>query len=102
MMRVRAFAGLRYALDLQPDIVKLDLALGRRIDTDPSRQALVSSLCDFSARTSTLLVAEGIASAEEFATLRELGVAIGPGYLLGRPTRLADLPRKADVGPAAA
>ncbi len=82
------YAGLRHILELRPDYVKLDRALVRSIDRDPARRALASSLASFARETGSTLIAEGIETREELSVLRELGVGLGQGYLLGRPERL--------------
>ena len=38
------FASLRHILDLHPDIIKIDIAITRGIDTDPSRAAMAGML----------------------------------------------------------
>lgn len=72
-------------LRLSPDIVKLDQAPIRRVDTDPARAHLLHALAEFARRTNILLVAEGIETAGELRVICELGVPLGQGYLLGRP-----------------
>jgi PAS domain S-box-containing protein len=79
------YASLRHILELQPDTVKLDVALVRGIDTDPARQALVAGMCHFTSRTGTTLLAEGVETQPEADTLAELGVQLVQGYLFGRP-----------------
>lgn len=79
------FASFRHILELQPDFVKLDIGMVRGIDRDPGRQALVAGMQYFAVETKTTLVAEGIEGASERRTLAQLGVALGQGYLLGRP-----------------
>ena len=79
------YAGLRHVLRLAPDLVKLDIELIRGIDRDPAKRALATALVSFAAETSCTLVAEGIETADELATLRSLGVAYGQGYGLARP-----------------
>ena len=79
------YSGLQQILRLRPDIIKLDIELTRGIDADPVRRALASSLVRFSEETAAVLVAEGIETAAELATLRELGVAWGQGFFLARP-----------------
>ncbi len=86
------FASLRHVIELEPDIVKLDLALIRGIDADASRQALLSSLCHFAAKTNCRLLAEGIETDGELDMIRSLGIGLGQGYLLGRPARLEIAP----------
>lgn len=79
------YAGFRHLLALKPDIVKLDLSLTCGIDTDPVRRALASALVQFTGDTGTALVAEGVETAAELETLRDLGVGWGQGYHLARP-----------------
>jgi len=79
------FAGLQQILDLHPEIIKLDLALTHGIDTDPIRRALASCLLSFATEVGGLIVAEGIETRTELATLQRLGVSLGQGYFLARP-----------------
>lgn len=79
------FASFRHILELRPDFVKLDLGLVRGIDADPARQALVAGMRYFATKTTCKLIAEGIETPTELATLRTLAVQMGQGYLLGRP-----------------
>jgi diguanylate cyclase (GGDEF)-like protein/PAS domain S-box-containing protein len=79
------FASLRHILELRPDIVKLDRSLITDIDRDPVRQGLVAGLRQFGSTAGALIIAEGIESPAECATLIELGIDLGQGYLLGRP-----------------
>ena len=86
------YAGLRQILRLHPDIIKLDTELTRHIDTDPVRRALTAALVSFARSTDATIIAEGIETAAELQTVRDLGVAWGQGYFLGRPQ---DDPRSA-------
>jgi EAL domain-containing protein (putative c-di-GMP-specific phosphodiesterase class I) len=79
------FASLRHILALQPSYVKLDIEWVHGIDHDPVRRALVSGLAYFASETGATLVGEGIETRTELQTLRELGIPLGQGYLLGRP-----------------
>jgi EAL domain-containing protein (putative c-di-GMP-specific phosphodiesterase class I) len=81
------FASLKHILGLRPDVIKLDLALTRDIDTDPMRRALTASLVGFGREISATLVAEGIETRSALETLRALGVTYGQGHFLARPTR---------------
>ena len=45
----------------------------------------MSGLVYFGNETGCELIAEGIETDEELAALRELGIQLGQGYLLGRP-----------------
>lgn len=84
------YSGLQHIVRLKPDIIKLDMALTRNVDTDPARRALAAALIHFARETDCQILAEGIETDEERMTLKLLGVAKGQGYHLGRPMALAD------------
>lgn len=84
------YSSLRHILDLRPDFIKLDMSLTRDIDTDPARRALASALIHFAHKTGSKIVAEGVETEGEFLQLKALGVEKVQGYLLGRPTPLAE------------
>lgn len=79
------YASFRHILKLKPDIIKLDQSLIRGIDHDPGSRALAAALITFARETGSCVVAEGVETEDELATLRTLGVSIAQGYLLGRP-----------------
>jgi EAL domain-containing protein (putative c-di-GMP-specific phosphodiesterase class I) len=79
------FASLRHIVELRPDFVKLDRSLVADIDGDPGRQAIVAGMRHFALATGCRLIAEGIETEAELATLRSLEIELGQGYLLGRP-----------------
>ena len=80
-------------LRLEPDLIKLDKSITRNIDKRVRHQSLAAALLTFAHGTSASIVAEGIETAAELATLKELGVPFGQGYYLGRPEPL--IPRAA-------
>lgn len=82
------YATFRHILRLRPDVIKLDMALTRDVDTDATRRALASALIAFGRETGSAIVAEGVETAAELRTLRALGVTTAQGYHLGRPSTL--------------
>lgn len=80
------FASFRHILELRPHFVKIDNAIVGGIDTDPSRQALVAGMRHFAVSTGCGLIAEGIETDAELSALCDLGISLGQGYLLGRPS----------------
>jgi PAS domain S-box-containing protein len=78
-------ANFGHILELGADFVKLDISLVRRVNANLGRQALVVAMRHFARTAGCRLVAEGIETAEEARTLRELGVEFGQGYWFGRP-----------------
>jgi DNA-binding NarL/FixJ family response regulator len=82
------FASLRHILQLAPDIIKLDISLTRGVDADRARRSLASALIAFAGQMGIAVIAEGIETAAELATLVDLGVGYGQGFILGRPGAL--------------
>ena len=80
------FSSLRHILELGPTMVKLDITLIRDIDTDVARQALVAGMVHFARRMAVTLLAEGVETDAERATLLRLGVTRAQGYLFGKPS----------------
>ena len=78
-------ANFNHLVELRPNFVKIDVGLVRGVDTDLSRQAVVAGLVHFAERAGCEVIAEGIETEAERATVMELGVTLGQGYLLARP-----------------
>ena len=85
------YAGLQHLLRIRPHVLKLDTALTHGIDADPVRRSLAAALVTFASETDATIIAEGIETAEELATLQRLGIPWGQGFHLARP---ADLPKR--------
>lgn len=79
------FAGLRHIAELRPDILKLDRSLVGGIVDSTTHRNLLTAMVAFAERENSQLVAEGVETRAELVALRELGVELGQGYLLGRP-----------------
>ena len=79
------YSGLRHIVDLKPDLLKLDMGLTRQIDCDEARRALGQAMVSFARRTGSRIIAEGIETEAERASLHEIGVSYGQGYLFSRP-----------------
>jgi EAL domain-containing protein (putative c-di-GMP-specific phosphodiesterase class I) len=78
-------ANFNHLVELRPNIVKVDAGLVRGVDHDVSRQAVVAGLVHFATTADCQVVAEGIETAAELATVIGLRVTLGQGYMLGRP-----------------
>jgi EAL domain-containing protein (putative c-di-GMP-specific phosphodiesterase class I) len=79
------YSGLEAILNLRPDYIKVADSLVRRLETDPIKREIITSLASIGRRIEATLVAEGIEREEEREALIELGVEYGQGFLLGRP-----------------
>jgi EAL domain-containing protein (putative c-di-GMP-specific phosphodiesterase class I)/AmiR/NasT family two-component response regulator len=79
------FASLRHIVLLAPDLVKLDVTLVRNVGADEVRRAVVTAITAFASQIGARVVAEGVETFEELATLRAIGVQFAQGYYLGIP-----------------
>jgi len=85
------YTSLSHIIQLAPEFVKLDISIVRNIDTDSARRAMAAGMCHYAAESRTVIIAEGVETQAEADTLRELGVTLaegsllGQGYLFGRP-----------------
>jgi len=94
------FASLQHITQLRPDVVKLDIAFVRDVDTDRNRRAVARALIAYCAETGATLVAEGVETAAERDQLVALGATLGQGVLLGRPRPVDAVPTPAVPTPA--
>jgi len=81
------YADLNSFAALEPDLVKLDMALVRDVDRDPIRRTLVRTLVELCRELRIPVVAEGVETEAERGVLVELGCDLLQGFLLGRPER---------------
>ena len=88
------YSGLTLLTRFQPDLVKLDMELIRDIDTSKVKQVLVSAMLKACAEIGVEVVAEGIETQAESATLRSMGLDLQQGFLFARPG-LETLPKPA-------
>ncbi len=79
------YVGLSSLVALKPDIVKIDPALVRRIETSSLKRDLVGSIVQAARRSGILVAAEGIESREERDTMIDLGCDLLQGYFFARP-----------------
>ena len=79
------FSSLRLWSELRPEYVKIDMHFIQGINHDPVKLQFVRSIQEIAEKSGTLVIAEGIEAQTELLVLRDLGVAFGQGYHLGRP-----------------
>jgi len=79
------FSNLRYVLDLEPEVIKLDRALIVGLHPGTRQYRLIEAIVELCHRMQAKVIAEGIETEGELGALVGLGVDFGQGYLLGRP-----------------
>jgi len=82
-------SGLNRIMHLRPNWLKLDRELIKGINFDSYKQNFVKFFVHFARLSNVNIVAEGIETREELATLATLGIRYGQGYYLGRPATRA-------------
>lgn len=79
------YAGLGLLAELEPDILKLDMALIRGIDASAARRTIVASVVSMAKALGIQCIAEGIETAAELDVLQEIGIKLCQGYYLAQP-----------------
>lgn len=94
------FANMNLLSEIQTDYIKLDMALVRGIDQDKRRQTIVQGTLRICAELGIQVIAEGVETYEELATLQSFGIELIQGYYFAKPAFEA-LPVVADSAYAA-
>ena len=81
------YAGLTSFAALEPDLVKLDMALIRNADSEPIKRKLIGSIAGLCKELGILVVAEGVETQAEHDVVVDLGCDFIQGFLLGKPSR---------------
>jgi len=81
------YSGLTSFATLEPDFVKLDMALIRDVHLQPMQQKLVKTVVGLCAGMGIQVIAEGVETVAERDALIDLGCDLLQGYLFGRPAR---------------
>jgi EAL domain-containing protein (putative c-di-GMP-specific phosphodiesterase class I)/GGDEF domain-containing protein len=83
------YAGHGSIANLEPDFIKLDISLINCIDTNFIKQNLVETMVRFANDQGAKVIAEGVERAEEYETVKGLGVHLVQGFFLHRPSENA-------------
>lgn len=78
-------SSLRLWSELKPELVKIDKYFARDIATHGDKLQTLRALMQIAEIFGTTMVAEGLETAADLKVVRDLGIALGQGYLLGRP-----------------
>ncbi|MDA8402637.1 MAG: EAL and GGDEF domain-containing protein [Desulfobacteraceae bacterium] len=80
------FTRLKLLSQIQPNIIKIDRFLISDIHKSTKKQLLVDAIVSFCRKMGSLVVAEGIESAEELDTLMDMKIDLAQGFYLCRPS----------------
>lgn len=79
------YSGLEAILQIRPEYIKVAMPIVRDLHADAIKRQVISALSSLASQIQAPVIAEGIEQTEELDMLRELGVPLGQGFLLGRP-----------------
>ena len=79
------YSGLETVAALKPNYLKIDMSLVRDVHQKRVSQQVVKAILDMGDGIGATIIAEGIQTEDEAATLMGLGVRFGQGYHFGRP-----------------
>ena len=85
------FAGLRHLSLLSPELARLDETLVRSLGQSFSTHSIVAALVACASDVGARLIAPGVASEEQLEELRNLGVELVQGPIVGEPVPLSEL-----------
>ena len=77
---------LWHVLRLRPSMIKLDISLVKHLDVNPGNRALTRGLTVVMEDLGAAVIAEGLERPEELEAMMQLGVHLGQGFHLGRPS----------------
>jgi len=79
------YSGLTLLTDFQPDIIKIDIALIRDVDSHKIKQRVVKSILEVCTDLGIRCIAEGVETRGERDFLRDQGVKLMQGYFFAKP-----------------
>jgi EAL domain-containing protein (putative c-di-GMP-specific phosphodiesterase class I)/GGDEF domain-containing protein len=93
------FASLRLWSQLKPEFVKADKHFVAGISNDAVKLQFLRAIQHIADNSGSLVIAEGIENAEDFRVAKDIGIACGQGYFIGRPAERPNtkLPAEAEL-----
>jgi EAL domain-containing protein (putative c-di-GMP-specific phosphodiesterase class I)/GGDEF domain-containing protein len=91
------FASLRLWSELKPEYVKADKHFVTGIAEDPVKVQFLRAIQHIAENSASQVIAEGIENAADFKVVKDIGIACGQGWFIGRPSPQPDgkLPHEA-------
>ena len=96
------FASLRLWSELKPEFVKADKHFVTGLADDPVKMQFLRAIQHIAENSGSLVIAEGIEDAADFRVVKDIGIACGQGWFIGRPAESPNtkLPAEAELANA--
>jgi len=85
------FSSLRLWSELRPEYIKVDMHFVQGVDSDPIKRQFLKSIQSIADSCGTHVIAEGVETEAELRVIRDLGIALGQGYFIARPSHTPPL-----------
>ena len=85
------FSSLRLWSELRPEFIKIDMHFVQGVDHDPIKFQFLKSIQQIAESCGTRVIAEGIETEGELRVIKDIGIALGQGYFIARPTHTPPL-----------
>ncbi len=92
------FSSLRLWSELRPEYIKIDMHFVQGVDRDPIKLQFLKSIQNIAESCGTKVIAEGVETAAELRVVKDLGIALGQGYFIARPTPTPPLHATSETG----
>jgi len=79
---------IQMMMELESDMIKIDRFLVEDVDRSEKKQRVIRLIGEL-VENRMPIIAEGIENVRELETLQKLGIRLGQGYLLGKPSTIA-------------
>jgi diguanylate cyclase (GGDEF)-like protein/PAS domain S-box-containing protein len=89
------YSSLSRLKDMPVDVLKIDRAFVRDVDTDPELAGMVRAMIELAESLRMVPLAEGVETAGELEFLRANGVRLAQGFFLARPSPAEEIVRLA-------
>ena len=80
------FSSLRLWSELRPEYIKIDMHFVQGVDRDPIKLQFLKSIQSIAESCGTKVIAEGVETEAELKVVKDLGIALGQGYFVARPS----------------
>src|SRR5512143_2809555 len=80
------FSSLRLWSELRPEYIKIDMHFVQGVDRDPIKLQFLKSIQHIAESCGTQVIAEGVETEAELRVVKDIGIMLGQGYFIARPS----------------
>lgn len=91
------FSSLRLWSELRPDFVKVDMHFVQGVDTNSTKLQFLKSIQCIAESSGAKVIVEGVETEGELRVVKDIGIALGQGYFIARPSPTPQLIASAET-----